>query len=289
MANVYQMVTDRIIEQMNKGIVPWHQPWVGGAAMAISYTTRKAYSMLNQLLLGKPGEWLTWNQIQAKNGKVKPGAKSRFCVYCQFVEKTDVTDTEDEKKRDGYLILKWYRVFHIDDTIGIESKCQEVMPGSNLSPIQRAEDVIAAYLQRESGLKFFNEEESASAFYSPARDEVVVPRLAQYQIVEEYYSTTFHEFTHSTMHEARCNRKAENAITRFGDKDYSREELVAEIGSAMLCNRIGIENERAFNNSAAYIQSWLKALKNDNKMIVWAAKKAEEAARYILNEQPLLE
>lgn len=289
MANVYQMVTDRIIEQMNKGIVPWHQPWVGGAAMAISYTTRKAYSMLNQLLLGKPGEWLTWNQIQAKNGKVKTGAKSRFCVYCQFVEKNDVNDTDDEKKRDGYLILKWYRVFHIDDTIGIESKCQEVMPGSDLSPIQRAEDVIAAYLKRESGLKFFNEEESASAYYSPARDEVVVPRLDQYQIVEEYYSTAFHEFTHSTMHESRCNRKSESSITRFGDSAYSREELVAEIGSAMLCNRIGIENERAFNNSAAYIQSWLKALKNDNKMIVWAAKKAEEAARYILNEQPLLE
>ena len=104
------------------------------------------------------------------------------------------------------------------------------------------------------------------------------------QIAEEYYSTAFHEFTHSTMHESRCNRKSENAITRFGDKDYSREELVAEIGSAMLCNRIGIENERAFNNSAAYIQSWLKALKNDNKMIVWAAKKAEEAARYILGD-----
>ena len=73
----------------------------------------------------------------------------------------------------------------------------------------------------------------------------------------------------------------------WGDSAYSREELVAEIGSAMICNRLGIENEKAFNNSAAYIQSWLKALKNDNKMIVWAAKKAEEAARYILGEKDL--
>lgn len=86
---------------------------------------------------------------------------------------------------------------------------------------------------------------------------------------------------------SRCNRKSESTITRFGDKDYSREELVAEIGSAMLCNCIGIENEKAFQNSAAYIQSWLKALKNDNKMIVWVAKKAEEAARYILNDVPV--
>ena len=113
---------------------------------------------------------------------------------------------------------------------------------------------------------------------------MVVPRLAQYQLAEEYYSTAFHEFTHSTMHESRCNRKSETTITRFGDSAYSREELVAEIGSAMICNRLGIEHEKAFQNSAAYIQSWLKALKNDNKMIVWAAKKAEEAARYILGD-----
>ena len=77
-----------------------------------------------------------------------------------------------------------------------------------------------------------------------------------------------------------------SALSRFGDAAYSREELVAEIGSAMICNRLGIEHEKAFKNSAAYIQSWLKALKNDNKMIVWAAKKAEEAARYILGEKP---
>ena len=279
------MVTDRIIEQMNKGIIPWHQPWVGGNAMAISYTTRKAYSMLNQLLLGKPGEWLTWNQIQAKKGKVKPGAKSRFCVYCQFVKKEDISEEEEEKKRNGYLILKWYRVFHIDDTEGIESLCSTSAPcGDSLSPISQAEQVIESYLSREAGLRFFNDQPSASAYYSPSRDEVVVPMLSQYALAEEYYSTAFHELTHSTMHASRCNRQSESTITRFGDSAYSREELVAEIGSAMICNRIGIENEKAFKNSAAYIQSWLKALKNDNKMIVWAAKKAEEAARFILGD-----
>lgn len=282
--NIYQMVTDRIIEQMNAGIIPWHQPWVGGSAMAISYTTRKTYSMLNQLLLGKPGEWLTWNQIQAKGGKVHPGAKSRFCVYCQPVEKPQYDEETGEKKADMYLLLKWYRVFHIDDTEGIPSLCTLVVPDASVSPIQRAEDAIEDYLNRESSLKFFNDQESASAYYSPFRDEVVVPLISQYALAEEYYSTAFHELTHSTMHEKRCNRQSESSITRFGDKDYSREELVAEIGSAMICNRLGIEHEKAFKNSAAYIQSWLKALKNDNRMIVWAAKKAEEAARYILRD-----
>ena len=283
-SNIYQMVTDRIIEQMNAGIVPWHQPWVGGAAMAISYTTRKAYSMLNQLLLGKPGEWLTWNQIQAKGGRDNPGAKSRFCDYCQPVQKEQLDSETGEKVSDSYLLLKWYRVFHIDDIQGIESLCTTVTPGDSLPPIEQAELAIEGYLSRESSLRFFNDQPSASAYYSPSKDEVVVPMLAQYALAEEYYSTAFHELTHSTMHEKRCNRQSESAITRFGDSAYSREELVAEIGSAMICNRLGIEHEKAFKNSAAYIQSWLKALKNDNRMIIWAAKKAEEAARYILGE-----
>lgn len=113
---------------------------------------------------------------------------------------------------------------------------------------------------------------------------VVVPRLSQYQLTEEYYSTAFHELTHSTMAESRCNRKSDCQITRFGDTDYSREELVAEIGSAMLCNCLGVENEKAFRNSAAYIQGWLKALNSDPRMIVWASSRAEEAAQYILGD-----
>ena len=84
MANVYEMVTDRIVEQMEKGVIPWRQPWVGGSAMAISYSSRKAYSFINQMLLGRPGEWLTWNQIHDKGGKVRKGAKARFCVFYKF-------------------------------------------------------------------------------------------------------------------------------------------------------------------------------------------------------------
>ena len=285
--NVYQMVTDRIVEQMKQGIIPWHQPWAGGSSMAISYTSRKAYSMLNQFLLGRPGEWITWNQIQALGGHVRKGAKSHFCVYYKPLEvEEDVIDADTEAtERKFRFILKWYNVFHISDTEGIASKLEPVVPNSALHPIDAAESVIGSYLSREQSLRFICDRESDSAYYSTSQDMVVVPMLSQYQIPEEYYSTAFHEFTHSTMHEARCNRNADSHITRFGDKDYSREELVAEIGSAMICNRIGIESEKAFRNSAAYIQSWLKALKNDNRMIVWASAKAEEAAKYILGQR----
>lgn len=278
------MVTDRILEQMSEGIIPWHQPWVGGSSLAISYESRKAYSMLNQLLLGKPGEWLTWRQIQEKKGKVKKGAKSRFCVFYQMIEGETKNEETGEIKKETFPILMWYSLFHIDDTEGIKSKIETVTAKPDIEPIEAAEQVINKYLEQEKDLKFINDRESSQAYYSPSLDEVVVPMLSQYAIAEEYYSTAFHELTHSTMHEKRCNRKDENKSAHFGNKDYSREELVAEIGSAMLCNRAGIDNEKAFKNSVAYIQSWMNALKNDTKMIVWASSRAEKAAKFILNE-----
>ena len=284
MSNVYQMVTDRIIEQMEKGIIPWQKPWTGGTGVAISYNSRKPYSFLNQLLLGKPGEWMTWKQVYDKGGKVKKGAKAKFVVFYQWVDKKEENPETHEMEDHSFPILKWYNVFHIDDTEGIESKLEKVEADPNLTPVDEAEAIITGYLQRETELRFYNDKESSSAYYSPATDEVVVPNIHQFQIIEEYYSTAFHELTHSTMHEKRCNRKAENKMAAFGSEDYSREELVAEIGSAMLCNKAGLDSEKAFKNSVGYIQSWLKQLRNDNRMIVWAAGKAEKAAKYILNE-----
>lgn len=294
-ANVYQIVTDRIIEQLDKGIIPWQKPWSGACLAdggAISYVTRKPYSFLNQLLLGKEGEWLTLKQIEDAGGKLKKGAKSGIVVFFKQVKidkKVKNEDgTEDEEKR-IVPMLRYFRVFHIDDTDGVESKIKkEEETGQLLFPIDTAEEVISGYLGREKNLTFHNDKLTDRAYYSPALDLVSVPMLSQYQIVEEYYSTTFHELVHSTKSKSRCDRDHEqHGIAAFGNEDYSREELVAEIGSAMLCNKIGIECEKAFKNSVAYIQGWLKALKNDNKAIVWASSRAETAAKYILTgEKP---
>ena len=229
MANVYQMVTDRIVEQMKEGIIPWQQPWAGGSHMAINYESRKIYSHLNQLLLGKGGEWLTWKQIEKCKGKVKKGAKSRFVVYYQRQTKTEEdTETGEVRVKESHPILKWYRVFHINDTEGIETKIGQVTPNPNIQPIEKAEQVANDYVAREKGLSLVDNRESAEAYYALSTDTVVVPHITQYEIPEEYYSTLFHELTHSTMTEGRCNRKADSNIKRFGDNDYSREELVAE-------------------------------------------------------------
>lgn len=289
--NVYQVVTDRIIAQMEHGIVPWHKPWTGAADGAINYVSRRAYSVLNQWLLGRDGEWLTFKQVQQCGGRIKKGAKAGMVVFYtqhQYKVMVNVEDEDgnvhEEERTKVKPVLRAYNVFHISDCEGIESKIQESVK-NDVEPIEQAEKVISEYVNREKELTFKNDSVTDKAYYSPASDMVCVPMLSQYDVVEEYYSTTFHELVHSTMKESRCNRKAENKMAAFGSADYSREELVAETGSAMLCTKVGIDCDKAFKNSVAYIQSWLKALKNDNKMIVWAASRAEKAAKYIMGEQ----
>lgn len=293
--NVYQIVTNKIVEQLEKGVIPWHRPWAGlGVADggAINYVTRKPYSLLNQMLLGREGEYLTFKQVKERGGSVKKGAKGNIVVFYT----TSIKKVKREKKEDGteevvnvyedkvIPILKYYNVFHISDCEGIKSKINTTIPNEAFKPLEQAENVVNGYVSR-SGLKFQNNEPSNRAYYSPSSDVVVVPMPSQFFISEEYYSTTFHELTHSTMKKDRCNREVVGKLAPFGSEDYSREELVAEIGAAMLCNRVGIDCDKAFKNTIAYVQSWLRALKNDNKMIVWASSRAEKAAKFILNEE----
>lgn len=291
--NVYQLVTDRIIEELEKGIIPWQKPWTGAALEdggAINYVTRRPYSMLNQMLLGDEGEYLTFKQVKELNGNVKKGAKSKLVVFFKLLvhEEAGQKDENEENapKRKTIPMLKYYRIFHVNDCEGIESKiADDTTDRPTPEPIAAAETIVNGYLSQEQKLGFQNDRPSAKAYYSPSSDKVVVPKPNQFNSMEEYYSTTFHELTHSTMKAYRCNREADNANSFFGNKEYSREELVAEIGAAMLCNSAGLESDKAFKNSVAYIQSWLNALKNDNKMIVWAASRAEKAAKYILGEK----
>lgn len=282
MSNVYQIITDRFIEEMSKGVIPWQRPWHGATDGAVSYETGRPYSFLNQMLLGRPGEWLTYNQIKAKGGSIKKGAKSGLVTFFKTYAKDKEVDVEQVEESDVEklrFVLRYYKVFHIDDCEGIETKLKNEKPVVTLTPIERADIVANAYVEREDTLKM-EVKLSNSAYYSPSNDTVVVPQLDQYDVVEEYYSTIFHELVHSTGIKKRCDRDLNLKATKASD-DYSREELVAEIGSAMICNQLGIDSEKAFKNSVAYVQSWLRELKNDCKLIVWAASRAEKAVKYI--------
>lgn len=281
------MVTDRIVEMLNQGIIPWRKPWHGEKASAentaISYTSRRAYSLINQWLLGNvPGEYLTFNEVKKLGGSIKKGAKSKMVVFYTKAEYKRKNDAGEEEVV-VYPLLRYYNIFHIKDTEGIKSKVKPDEVIEAPATDNCADIVIADYIARE-GIKLQADKHSDRAFYRPATDEVVVPMASQYNDIAEYYSTLFHELTHSTLKASRCNRESDNAVAHFGDDNYSREELVAEIGSAMLCSRLGVSIEKAFKNSVAYIQGWLKSLKNDPKMILWAAGRAEKAAKYIMNE-----
>lgn len=272
MFDIYQAITDRIIAELEKGNIPWSRPWVSARA-AVKHGSGEPYSLLNQLLLNRPGEYLTFKQVQQEGGKVKKGEKASMVVFWKWIEQKN-EETEEVKQ---IPFLRYYSVFHIDQCEGIAPKHMKELPNV-VDPNEEAEKVISSYVDR-SGVHLIHEENN-SAYYQPASDTVVLPMVEQFKSTAEYYSTAFHELTHSTGHESRLNRLTR--VAAFGNDDYSKEELVAEIGSATIMNMVGLETEGSFRNSAAYVQNWLKALKGDKRMIVSAAGKAEKAVDLIL-------
>ena len=270
--DLYKQITNRIILEMEQGNIPWHKPWIA-KGKCISHSTGKPYSLLNQMLLGKPGEYVTFKQCQQEGGQVKKGEKANMVVFWKWVEQKD-EETEEVKQ---IPFLRYFNVFHIDQCEGLSAKYEEALECSAKAD-QTSEIIIAAYIQ-ESGVKV-KHEECDNAFYSPLTDSVTLPLLEQFSETAEYYSTAFHELVHSTGHVSRLDRLEKTAY--FGNEAYSKEELIAEIGSAALVNHAGIETSASFRNSAAYIQGWLEVLKGDKRFIVSAAGKAEKAVDLIL-------
>lgn len=291
---VYKLVTEKIVKALEQGVIVWQKPWTGGNADGfISHTNGKAYSQLNSWLIaldgGTPGEYLTMAQAEKEGGKVKKGSKSKMVVFFKKNVSYEKQVNEEGEEVDVAILkgftLRYYTVFHINDCEGIKPKysIDATKSASTLSPIESAEEVVNAYDKQETTLTIQRDKESPDAFFSPSKDLVVVPQIGQYKDVNEYYSTLFHELTHSTGVKSRCDRGLEKNAA-FGSETYSAEELVAEIGSAMCIHRLGLEADKAFKNSVAYIQGWSKYLKNDPKAIVFAASKAEKAVSYIFGD-----
>ena len=278
--SVNEIVTNRIIEELEKGNIPWQRPWSTAGRYAMSHSTKKPYSLLNQMLL-RPGEYLTFEECKREGGKVKKGEKGNFVVSWAKIKKVE-TDEEGNERTTIIPRLKYYYVFEVRQCEGIERNCTEEPKTYGNTPVESADNIITAYINRETVT--FTATDSNRAYYSPSEDAVVVPDLKYFEAVEEYYSTSFHELTHSTMHPDRCNRAEERKGKKvaFGSEEYSKEELVAEIGAATLVNMIGLESDKSFKNSVSYIQSWIGKLKNDKNLIVSASSRAEKAVNYIL-------
>lgn len=290
--DAYQMVTDRICQLMEQGLIPWNMPWAMAKTSAWSGQDGHVYSLLNQFLLADPGkkykdydeliqdiagEWITFKQAIDRGGKVKKGAHGRKVVFFKMVPKKDEDGNETGEV---FPVITWSVVFKISQCEGIAQKYHtDAGMLYDFNADQTADEVVNDYTSREGvTISFIH---GNKACYIPAMDTVNMPLPEQFKDSAEYYSTLFHELTHSTGHEKRLNRLSK--VAAFGEEEYSTEELVAEIGSASILATLGIENKDTFRNSAAYVQGWLKALKNDKKMMVVASARAEKAIKMILN------
>lgn len=280
--NVYELVTNRIIEQLENNIIPWEKPWSGTIDGAFNRVSKKPYSILNQMLLKYDGEYASFKQWKDLGGHIRKGEKSEMVVFWKMYPIKEKQDDGTEIIK-TIPLLKYINVFHISQVDGVEPLKQKVT--HDIEPIEKAEKILNDYWNRENIT--IEHVKGDKAFYSPMFDKIQLPLFEQFKQSEEYYSTAFHESVHSTMKTSRCNRQEDRKgkVVSFASDEYSKEELCAEVGSAQLMNIVGIETTKSFRNSTAYIQSWLKVLRNDNKFIVSASSKAEKAVNYILGNQ----
>ena len=275
--SVYAVVTDRILDQLRQGVVPWHKPWAAGLPKNLN--TGKPYRGVNVLVLGcapyASTYWLTYKQAQARGGHVRKGEKSWPVVFWKWIDGKQVDETDSpaldpEPKPRKFPILRYYRVSNVEQCDSIEAPKVEARTHN---PIEAAESIVDGF----RNCPRIEHKNRTRAFYHPALDFVNIPVPELFDSGEAYYSVLFHELMHSTGHPSRLNRKGITDLQGFGSHEYSKEELVAELGAAMLCGVSGIENH-TINNSAAYIQSWLRALQDDHKLVVLAAAQAQKAA-----------
>jgi antirestriction protein ArdC len=272
--NVYEIVTEQIIKQLESGNVPWRRPWL--CQEPCNLISQKPYRGINTFLLSASGYpspfWLTYKQAEKLGGHVKKGEQSHMVVFWNI-------GTEKLNAKTGKLskpfLLRYYRVFNLSQTEGIQSELR-ITNHAPVADIAACESIVTAMPHAPSF------EDSSKAAYSPSRDCVMMPSRSVFNSSEGYYATLFHELTHSTGHASRVGREGITDTAGFGSDTYSKEKLIAEMGSAMLCGITGIAPV-TLENSAAYLRSWIGVLKGDSKLVVAAASAAQKAADYIRN------
>jgi antirestriction protein ArdC len=279
MAKPIDIVTNKIIEQLEKGVIPWNMPWEGGGP-PMRVSVKKPYRGTNAMVLNiitmeknySNNYYGTYKQWQALGNQVKRGEKSCPVIYWKFFDATDdLVEDEDGKLRTRPPIARYYSVFNLDQTEG-----DWEVPGADheFNPIKKAEEIVKNMPNRPAIMHG-----ALGAYYRVSTDTVTVPAPERFGQTEEYYNTLFHELVHSTGHKSRLNRFSDEEQISMGN-EYSKEELVAEIGASTLCNIAGID-QPMIKNASAYIAHWLKHLNDNRQFLVSAASKAQSAVEYI--------
>jgi len=279
--SVYEIVTNKIIEKLENGTVPWQQSW-SNASFPRNITGRE-YRGINVFLLGMQGYrspyWLTWKQANAIGDGIKEDQRKQYTIVIFW------NMVKDKRDKDKVIpLLRYYRVWNYEQTVGVPEPVGGAFPNvaSILKPDERhnaAQSIVDGFTDAPT-----IQEAGDAAWYRPASDLVNVPPRGSFTNLDAFYSTLFHELGHSTGAKKRLNRPMG---TTFGSHAYGREELVAEMVAAFLNAESGIE--ATMDNSAAYLRSWVKTISEDTRAVVVAAGQAQKATDYILGRTPVNE
>ena len=284
--DIYAMVTDKIINLLENGVVPWRRPWTS-AGMPRNLVSKKPYRGVNVFLLSASKYispfWLTMRQANELGGHIRKGEESTAVVFWKIEDAkrgTDDLDTEksSEKNRRRFL-LRFYRVWNLEQCELPQAVLDKLpkMETHEHDPIEAAERIIAAMPNPPE-----IQHAGSKAFYSPITDRITLPPRELFASAEEYYATALHETVHSSGSQKRLAREGICEAAPFGSAVYSKEELCAEMGAAFLCAEARI-SAAVIENQAAYVAGWLKKLRDDRKLLIHAAAQAQRAADFILN------
>jgi len=289
MSKIQNIIIADIIALIEEGKeLPWEKPWNAAASAPQNMVWQKPYRGINRFMCGITAAvrgynspfWLTFGQIKKVGGKIKKGEKATKIVKWGALKIKD-KDT-GEVKDEIWRPVKYFKIFNVDQCEGIEVPKQEIET-LDFQPLERCEDIIQGYEDAPN-----IGEGGDRACYIPSLDVIKMPNKTTFKSVETFYATLFHELAHSTGSAKRLNRVGVTDPIRFGSHNYSKEELVAEFTSALLCAHAGIEKETR-KNSAAYVKGWCKYLKEKGKEIFSAASQAEKAFDYITQQKQEVE
>jgi antirestriction protein ArdC len=275
--NSYELLTERVIEAIlaNK-VVPWRKPWRTDSATQLpsNLATKRPYRGVNVFILSmmayRSPWWVSFKQAAALGGAVRKGERGTPVIFWTTLERRD----DPTEKSVKIPLLRHSTVFNLEQCEGIEVPPLEPLTASPVNPIESCEAIVNGFHDRPTVRGSGN-----SAFYSITDDLVNVPPRHAFESTEEFYATLFHELVHGTAHPSRLNRKLTSAKA-LQTADYSKEELIAEMGASLLCARAGIDAV-TFDNSVAYLQGWVATLQERPRLIIEAASAAQRAVDYM--------
>jgi antirestriction protein ArdC len=280
--DLYQLVTDQIINSLEQGVIPWQRPWAV-AGVPMNLLSKRQYRGINLWLLlllnYERNFFLTWDQIKASGGSVMAGEKGHIVVFWKQLPKKSVEEKDGRQKQ--VPMLRYYKVFNI-------AQCRDIP--EHLLP--KADETIKEFIPKmecESIIQCMPdappiEHKDQKAYYNILTDVINMPKKKSFKSVDSYYSTLFHELVHSTGAEKRLGRKSLTDMVPYGTPSYAMEELVAEMGSAYLSRFAGIlPNE--IENTVAYLDNWLGVFKKDKRFLITAAGQAQRAVDMVLSSK----